>query len=198
MALMTGLLNGALEGGRRSRISPLPLALPLLLSVLLIGCSTPDGPPPPGEEAAVPTETKEDVITLSGPGQLLPVVATAEIKGETFQLEVAQTRQEQALGLMFRSELPTDRGMLFPFSTPRRTNFWMKDVPVPLDMVFLRNGEVVYIAAEAAPCAAEPCPTYGPTEEIVDQVLELRGGRAAELGLEVGDRVDITAITEPS
>lgn len=195
MPLMTNGLNG------QRRSFSLAAALPFLLSALLIGCSTPGGPPPPAAdpsgEAAMPTEMKEDLITLSGPGQLLPVTATAEIKGETFQLEVAQDPQQQALGLMFRSELPDDRGMLFPFPAPRRTNFWMKNVPVPLDMVFLLNTEVVYIAAEAAPCASEPCPTYGPPEQIVDQVLELRGGRAAEIGLEVGDRVDITALSDP-
>jgi len=133
-------------------------------------------------------------ITLNGPGQLLPITAIAEIKGERFDLEVAQTPDQQALGLMFRSALPDNRGMLFPFSSPRRTRFWMKDVPVPLDMVFLRNEKVVAIAPEAPPCPAEPCPTYGPDDQLVDQVLELRSGRAAELGLETGDMVTVTVL----
>lgn len=180
------------------------LALPLMLCTLVLGtvlagCSTPDGPPPPDDTAIeapaeMPEEGQEDIITLSGPGQRLPITAIAETKGETFRLEVAQTPQQQALGLMFRSELPGDRGMLFPFGGPRRTSFWMKDVPVPLDMVFLRNKEVVFIAAEAPPCASEPCPTYGPDTELVDQVIELRSGRAAEIGLQVGDTVTVTKI----
>ena len=164
------------------------------LGVMLVGCSIPDGPPPPDEPttgaapAAVPPE-----ITLNGPGQLLPVTATAEIQGKTFELEVAQTPAQQSLGLMFRSELPDNRGMLFPFSSPRRASFWMKDVPVPLDMVFLRKGVVVAIA-QAPPCRTEPCPTYGPDNQLVDQVLELRGGRAAEIGLKSGDTVVVTAL----
>jgi len=170
------------------------------LSVMLVGCSMPDGPPQPADDSATDdsaTEAAEPAampveITLNGPGQLLPVTATAKVQGKTFELEVAQTSAQQSLGLMFRSELPDDRGMLFPFSSPRRASFWMKDVPVPLDMVFLRRGVVVAIA-QAPPCRTEPCPTYGPDNQLVDQVLELRGGRAAEIGLQSGDAVAITA-----
>lgn len=173
-----------------------------MLSAMLIGCSTPDGPPPPAdnpstaasEPTLMPSQASAPDITLNGPGQLLPVSATAEMKGETFELEVAQTREQQSLGLMFRSALPDNRGMLFPFAVPRRTSFWMKDVPVALDMVFLRSGKVVAIAPSAAPCPTEPCPTYGPSDnQLVDQVIELRSGRAAEIGLQPGDTVTVTA-----
>ncbi len=179
-------------------------AVVTLLGALLIGCSTPDGPPPPADSAtpsagspsAPSPERPAAEITLNGPGQLLPVTATADIKGETFELEVAQTREQQSLGLMYRSALPDNRGMLFPFSSPRRTSFWMKNVPVALDMVFLRNGRVVAIAT-APPCPAEPCPTYGPTDnQLVDQVIELRSGRAAEIGLQSGDTVIVTTLPE--
>lgn len=180
------------------RRTVLAIVLSTVLGTVLMGCSTPDGPPPPADNSAnnpaAPEPAPEPEITLNGPGQLLPVSATAEIKGETFELEVAQTRPQQSLGLMFRSALPDNRGMLFPFSPPRRTNFWMKDVPVALDMVFLRNGKVVAIAPSAPPCTAEPCPTYGPESQLVDQVIELRSGRAAELGLQAGDTVTVTAL----
>ncbi len=167
-------------------------ALPLLLSALLTSCSMPDGPNPEATTSMPAPETRaEEPITLSGPGQLLPVTATAEIKGEMFDLEVAQTQQQQALGLMFRSALPDGRGMLFPFDPPRRTSFWMKDVPVPLDMVFIRGGEVVAIAPQVPPCPALPCPSYGPPDQTIDHVLELRSGRAAEIGLQAGDAVII-------
>jgi uncharacterized protein len=174
-----------------------------VLGAMLIGCSTPDGPPPPAdnpsteasEPTPMPSQASAPEITLNGPGQLLPVSATAEMKGETFELEIAQTREQQSLGLMFRSALPDNRGMLFPFSSPRRTSFWMKNVPVALDMVFLRSGKVVAIAPSAPPCATEPCPTYGPTDnQLVDQVIELRSGRAAEIGLQTGDTVTVTAL----
>jgi uncharacterized membrane protein (UPF0127 family) len=151
---------------------------------------------PNSEEMASDTATSSDepAITLNGLGQLLPVSAVAQVRGETFEIEVARTSEEQALGLMFRSALPDNRGMLFPFSPPRPVSFWMKDVPVALDMVFLRAGEVVAIAPEVPPCPALPCPSYGPGAEVIDQVLELRSGRAAEIGLQVGDRIEIEAL----
>lgn len=121
-------------------------------------------------------------------GQYLPVLAQVQL-GETWiSLEVTQTPQEQALGLMFRPSLEDDRGMLFEFDPARPVSFWMKNVVISLDMLFVREGKLVAIAPEVPPCTTIPCPTYGPAE-AVDQVIELRGGRAAELGLKPGDPV---------
>ena len=132
---------------------------------------------------------------LTGPGQVLPITAQATLAGETFDLEVAKTSEEQQLGLMHRNALPDNRGMLFPFSPARPVAFWMKNVPVGLDMVFVYQGQVQGIA-EAPPCTADPCPTYGPGRQLVDNVIELRIGRAAELGLEPGDSVEIRFLEE--
>lgn len=157
--------------------------------------STSPQSPQPGEP--VPRDNSQaQSSTAPAPepsmSQNLPISASAEIDGEVIQLEVAQTPQEQAKGLMYRSPLPDDRGMLFPFNPPRPVQFWMKNTPSPLDMVFLRDGEVQAIVAAAPPCQADPCPTYGPETPVpIDQVLELRSGRAAELGLTVGDRINI-------
>jgi len=93
--------------------------------------------------------------------------------------------------LMYRTSLPGDRGMLFSFEPPRPVQFWMQDTLIPLDMVFMRDGEVKAIVANAQPCTSNPCPTYGPRREAVNQVIELAGGRAAALGLAVGDRITI-------
>jgi uncharacterized membrane protein (UPF0127 family) len=128
----------------------------------------------------------------AGQAQVLPISAEADINGQIIQLEVAETPEQQAKGLMYRPPLPDDRGMLFPFNPPRFARFWMRNTPSPLDMVFLRNGEVRAIVNNAPPCEADPCPTYGlDTPTQIDQVIELRAGRAAELGLAVGDRVQI-------
>ncbi len=168
--------------------------LGLMLSFLLIGCvaSTPakvaeETPlksgevlPPPPLVSSSPTDT----------GQMLPISAEAEMAGQRIKLEVAQTPQQQAMGLMFRTSLADDRGMLFPFEPPQPVGFWMKNTKIPLDMVFLRNGEVKAIAANVPPCTTATCPSYGP-DVLIDQVIELRGGRAAELGLKVGDRVSV-------
>jgi hypothetical protein len=78
--------------------------------------------------------------------------------------------------------------MLFPFTEPRYPQFWMKNVVIPLDMIFLRSGIVQAVYFNVPPCADEPCPLYAPNK-LVDQVIELRGGRAEELGVQVGDRI---------
>ncbi|MGF1601725.1 MAG: DUF192 domain-containing protein [Thermosynechococcaceae cyanobacterium] len=128
-------------------------------------------------------------------GQRLPITAQAIVAGQTIDLEVAQTQDQQAMGLMFRDSLPDNRGMLFPFNPPRNIGFWMKNVPVPLDMVFLYQGKVVGIEASAPPCKSLPCPTYSP-QSLVDNVLELRAGRAAELGLKNGIPVQVQTLPE--
>ena len=124
-------------------------------------------------------------------GQMLPITAQAIINERVIDLEVAQTPQQQAMGLMFREALPDDRGMFFPFREARIARFWMNNVPVALDMIFLKEGKIVEIVT-APPCNAEPsdCPLYGP-ETPVDGVIELREGRAKELGLATGDAIEI-------
>jgi uncharacterized membrane protein (UPF0127 family) len=150
-----------------------------------------EGPIQPSPNADA-SQTRQEEASQTGQEQVLPISAEANINGQTIQLEVAVTPEQQAKGLMYRPPLPDDRGMLFPFSPPRYTRFWMKNTPSPLDMIFLREGEVQAIVANAPPCESDPCPLYGPdTFTLIDQVIELRSGRAAELGLEVGDRVEI-------
>lgn len=160
------------------------------LSVLLMSCTYPSpspeasSPPEPAQPSA-PVETSQ-----SNSGQSLPISAQATVGDRQIQLEVARTPEQQATGLMFRSELADDRGMLFEFEPARPVSFWMRNVLIPLDMVFLLDGEVQAIASNVPPCTTLACPTYGP-EGSVNQVIELRGGRAAELGLQVGDQVAI-------
>lgn len=155
------------------------------LSIVLMGCST-SQPMTSQEAPGTPTQVAASPVQ----GQSLPITATAKMAGQVIQLEVARTPEQQATGLMYRSSLADDRGMLFPFSPPRLVGFWMKNVSISLDMIFLRNNVVQYIAANVPPCQTDPCPVYGP-ESPVDQVIELRGGRAAQLGLKPGDRVSI-------
>lgn len=136
----------------------------------------------PASAAATQTPTQS--------GQMLPLSAQTKIANQVIQLEVARTVEQQEMGLMYRTSLASDRGMVFPFDPPRRVGFWMKNTLIPLDMVFLLKGKVQSIASNVPPCKADPCPIYGPNA-LVDQVIELRAGRAAELGLKQGDRVVI-------
>lgn len=159
----------------------------LTISLSSLGCTPTASNTPPAVNSPVPVAAS----STSGPmGQSLPVSATAIIAGKPIKLEVARTVQEQSIGLMYRSSLPDDRGMLFPFNPPMTVSFWMKNVQIPLDMVFMRQGKVLFIAANVPPCRSEPCPVYGPGVPI-DNVIELRGGRAKELGIQIGDFITI-------
>jgi len=122
--------------------------------------------------------------------QSLPISAKAQINNQSIKLEVAKTSREQDTGLMYRTSLPDDRGMLFEFKSARKVSFWMKNCKISLDMIFLRDGVVETIQVSAPPCTTNPCPSYAP-DTAVDRVIELRGGRATELGVKVGDRIKI-------
>ena len=159
--------------------------LSIVLGVLLISCSPPTPAVPPTVTSSTPTPSP-----VMNTGQQLPISGRAIVHGTTLELEVARTPRQQEMGLMYRPPLPDNRGMLFQFPSAQPISFWMKDTPVPLDIVFMHSGVVEYIAAKVPPCTSAPCPTYGPGKPI-DQVIELRSGRSAELGLKIGDRVKI-------
>jgi uncharacterized protein len=127
---------------------------------------------------------------MATPEQKLPIEATAEIGGKTFELEVAKTAQQQQIGLMYRKTIPSQQGMLFVFEPSRYVRFWMKNVILPLDMIFLREGKIKAVLVNVPPCSTESCPTYGPATEV-DQVIELRGGEAAKLNLQINNPVVI-------
>ncbi len=103
-----------------------------------------------------------------------------------FKVEVADTDATRERGLMFRSSLGADRGMLFNFRQVGGVSFWMRNTLIPLDMIFIAaDGHVVSIARNAVPHDETPIPSGGP----VLGVLELRGGRAVEIGAMPGDHV---------
>lgn len=156
-----------------------------IVGVLLLSCSSlVQSKPPTKIDTQLPSSTPQ--------GQKLPVSAQVIIGGQIIMLEVARTPQEQSTGLMNRTNLATNRGMLFVFSPPRPVRFWMKDTLIPLDMVFVSNGVVKFIGQQVLPCTADPCPIYGPEPTIdIDSVIELRAGRTAELRLKVGDRLKV-------
>jgi uncharacterized protein len=88
--------------------------------------------------------------------------------------------------MMFRTSLAPDRGMLFPYAPPQPVGFWMRNTLIPLDMVFIRADGTIARIATAVPHSLEQVWSYEP----VVAVLEIAGGRAAELGIKEGDRVD--------
>ena len=120
----------------------------------------------------------------------LPVIAltiSSAGKLHRFRVEVARSGEEQAKGLMFRTAMGGDEGMLFPMDPPRHASFWMKNTVIPLDIVYIGSDRrILNIAANTVPYSEEPLPSAGP----VAAVLELVGGRAAQLGIAAGDRAE--------
>lgn len=103
-----------------------------------------------------------------------------------FQVEIAATQAEQARGLMFRKSLAPDRGMLFTYKRPQPAAYWMKNTLIPLDIIYIQpDGRILSIVRNARPHDETPLPSGG----LVLGVLEIAGGRAAQLGILPGDRV---------
>lgn len=130
---------------------------------------------------------------LSTSPQQLEVEASTTINDTTIDLEVANTPQELSRGLKFRRELPKNRGMLFDLGI-RHENvpFWMHQVKIPLDIIYLDKGVITHIAANSPPCNAtspEDCLIY--KAPSATHVIELNAGKAARLNLEVGDTIQI-------
>jgi uncharacterized membrane protein (UPF0127 family) len=112
----------------------------------------------------------------------------ASAKGQThrFIVEVARTPEQQAHGLMERQSLAPDRGMIFPYEPAQPVAFWMKNTLIPLDMIFIApGGRILRIEANTVPLSLDPVGSG----DAVEAVLELAGGRSAELGLAPGDQV---------
>lgn len=104
-----------------------------------------------------------------------------------FTVEIARSDKEQAYGLMNRQSLEPDRGMIFPYDPPQAVSFWMRDTFIPLDLIFIApGGKIARIEESAVPLSLEPIPSG----EQIEAVLEIDGGRASELGIAPGDRID--------
>jgi len=139
----------------------------------------------PACNAETPAAQNAPAISEAGL-QVVPLTIQSGARTHRFRVEVAATTEQQGRGLMFRPALAEDEGMIFPFPAPRRASFWMKNTLIPLDMVFIRpDGTIESIAANTIPHSLTPVTSRG----SVAAVLELRGGRAAELGIQAGDRV---------
>ena len=132
-------------------------------------------------------QAKPKPAVAAAPSSKLDTVEILTSRGRVkFTVELAVTKAEQARGLMFRKALAPDRGMLVPYNPPQRAAFWMKNTLVPLDIIYIApDGRVLSIARNAVPHDETPLPSGG----IIRGVLEIPGGRAAQLGILPGDRV---------
>jgi len=163
----------------------------IAVSFLLFGCNF-----VPSSVSSSDDNISSETIPVNtiNQGQNLPISGKLLVNQVIIELEVAQTPQQQQIGLMYRDFIPPNRGMLFPFNPPQTVSFWMKNVSIPLDMIFVSEGVIKHIVT-APPCNVEPCPLYNSTVSI-DQVIELAGNRTKELGIKVGDKITIEFLEE--
>jgi Uncharacterized conserved protein len=112
----------------------------------------------------------------------------------SFDVEVVDTPESRAKGLMFVQELADDAGMLFDFKEERPVSFWMRNTFIPLDMIFIgADGVVKNIHVNARPHDVTGIPSEGP----VQFVLEIPGGRSVEIGLKPGDTMEHDRVGAP-
>lgn len=155
------------------------LRLALAPALLLAACS------PQAGAGAAPTPEAAATHPVSGL-QVIPLTIAQGGKTHRFRVEVAVTNEEQARGLMFRTEMGADEGMIFPKEPAEMRSFWMRNTVIPLDMIFIGpDRRIVNIIANAEPYSLDSRPSAAP----VIAVLELNGGRAAQLGIEPGATV---------
>lgn len=117
---------------------------------------------------------------------VIPLTVTHAGKKHRFKVEVAATGEQQEKGLMFRTEMGADEGMIFPMDPPRTASFWMKNTVIALDIIFIgADHRILNVAANAAPYDETPLFSAGKAAAV----LELNGGRAAQLDIGKGDLV---------
>ncbi|MGB9707990.1 MAG: DUF192 domain-containing protein [Candidatus Pacearchaeota archaeon] len=113
-----------------------------------------------------------------------------------FDVEIASTPEARARGLMFRDSLEDNKGMLFIFPEENIYSFWMKNTSLPLDIIWINSqGKVVFISSNTQPCEEEPCLSIIP-DSPAKYVLEIRSGRAEQIGLAIGNILTINVSQE--
>ena len=118
------------------------------------------------------------------------VIALTLPSGKALQVEVMVKDEDRAMGLMFRSSLAIDRGMLFLFEQSDFHGIWMKNCKFPIDIVWLdADRKVVHVAPKVPPCEAEPCPVYQPLQRA-SFVVEINAGQAAKEKAVVGSKLE--------
>ena len=158
----------------------IPKIVPFACLLLVAGA-------PPAFAQAEPTQA-QPVLQK----QLLSIVSRGGVRHD-FSVELARTPREQQVGLMYRTVIPADSGMLFIWPAPQQSEMWMENCPVPEDMLFVDAGGIIHsIAENTVPESLAHISSNGPVRATV----ELQGGITAKLGIRVGDRVENKAFDQ--
>ena len=141
------------------------------LTLALCACAQSETKAGEGGEAGVRTE-RLTIDTSRGPVRL--------------DVEIADSDEERARGLMFRETMADDHGMLFDFPEPEMASFWMRNTVMSLDIIFIGvDGRILNIADHTTPYSEASIPAAGLTRGV----LEIKAGRAEAMGIHAGDRV---------
>ena len=126
-------------------------------------------------------------------GQPTVTILTQDGRERSFQVEIADTPAKREMGLQYRSELAPSRGMIFLFPSESEQTFWMKNTPIPLDMIFInRDRRIVGIVEQATPFTLDSRSVSGASQ----YVLEINGGLSRKYGFKKGDSVRLEGINE--
>ncbi len=134
--------------------------------------------------------TARPALAQTGPQPELPkeklVIVTRDGKKHDFSVEMALSPDQQTVGLMFRTSVPKDGGMLFDWGSPRPSQMWMRNTVSSLDMLFINaDGTIRSIAERTVPQSLATIDSHGP----VRATLEVAAGTAERLDIRVGDKV---------
>ena len=142
--------------------------------------------PQAAQQVPEPTAEADAAVHPVSGLEIIPVTVTTSAGTHTFAAELAESDEAQMRGLMFRTEMGADEAMLFPYDRPELLSFWMRNTVLPLDIIFIGEDRRIINIAEGVPY--NETPVQADREGIA--VLELNRGRAAELGIGPGDRVE--------
>lgn len=129
---------------------------------------------------------------LVGAALQAQTLVQAGLAGQPFQLELVADPESRRQGLMQRSDLPAGTGMLFDFPEGTQPAIWMRNMQIPLDLLFVdQHARLLQVFADVPPCTAQPCAIYQ-AEIPLRFVIEVPAGTASHLGLQPGDELDLS------
>lgn len=133
---------------------------------------------------AATSSAQDSPLNVPVDAQPLKIIMAAGEK--SFDLEIADTEQKRSRGLMYRTDFPLNRSMIFVFDNPQPVMMWMANTPLPLDMLFVRSdGTIARVAQKTTPFSEDIVSSGEP----VSFVIEINAGVAAMLGIKAGDKV---------
>ena len=120
-------------------------------------------------------------------------ISTKDGRTVSFVVEIADTPSKREMGLQYRRDLAADRGMIFLFPAESQQSFWMKNTPLPLDMIFInRERKIVGIVEQTVPFSMDPRSVTAPSQFV----LEINGGLAKRHAIKAGDAVRFDGIPQ--